>query len=234
MEVTSPTPLETAPAPLESRPRVGLSLFWRTFFLLALLLIGSIVAWLQTFRALEFEPRAVQTAQQIASLVNLSRAALVNSDSINRVSLIKTLADQEGVRILPREPKDTYATFSLGELDSRVMDELATRLGPGTIVAASVNKEPGLWVGFKIESDPYWMLLDRSRLTNVGGRTWLIWLITAAALSLTGAALIARLINRPLKQLSFAASRVRDGDFDASRLDEKAVTSEIREVNIGF
>ena len=49
-----------------------------------------------------------------------------------------------------------------------------------------------------------------------------------------GARVIARLINRPLKQLSFAASRVRDGDFDASRLDEKAVTSEIREVNIGF
>jgi two-component system osmolarity sensor histidine kinase EnvZ len=234
IDITSPAPLETAPAPLELRPRVGLSLFWRTFFLLSLLLIGSIVAWLQTFRALEFEPRAVQTAQQIASLVNLSRAALVHSDSINRVSLIKTLADQEGVRILPREPKDTYMTFSTGELDTRVMDELATRLGPGTVLAASVNNEPGLWVGFKIDSDPYWMLLDRSRLTNVGGRTWLIWLITAAALSLTGAALIARLINRPLKQLSFAASRVRDGDFDASRLDEKAVTSEIREVNIGF
>src|SRR5512140_1440760 len=235
MDVSRPAALETAPAPIEMRPpRVGLSLFWRTFFLLSLLLIGSIVAWLQTFRALEFEPRAVQTAQQIASLVNLSRAALVNSDSINRVSLIKTLADQEGVRILPREPKDTYAPFSLGEMDTRVMDELATRLGPGTIMAASMNGEPGLWVGFKIDTDSYWIQLDRARLTNVGGRTWLIWLITAAALSLTGAALIARLINRPLKQLSFAASRVRDGDFDASRLDEKAVTSEIREVNIGF
>jgi len=234
IDVTSPTPLETAPAPLDMRPRVGLSLFWRTFFLLSLLLIGSIVAWLQTFRALEFEPRAVQTAQQIASLVNLSRAALAHSDSIARVSLIKTLADQEGVRILPREPNDTYAAFSLGEMDTRVMDELATRLGPGTIMAASVNSAPGLWVGFKIDTDPYWIQLDRARLTNVGGRTWLIWLITAAALSLTGAALIARLINRPLKQLSFAASRVRDGDFDASRLDEKAVTSEIREVNIGF
>ncbi|WP_414708346.1 sensor histidine kinase [Ramlibacter sp.] len=232
---TGPAPLETAPAPLEMRPpRVGLSLFWRTFFLLSLLLIGSIVAWLQTFRALEFEPRAVQTAQQIASLVNLSRAALVHSDSINRVSLIKTLADQEGVRIVPREPTDRYASFGAGELDSRVMDELLTRLGPGTVVAASVNGEPGLWVGFRIDADQYWMLLDRSRITSVGGRTWLIWLITAAGLSLAGAALIARLINRPLKQLSFAASRVRDGDFDASRLDEKAVTSEIREVNIGF
>src|SRR5512133_2903061 len=133
------------------RPRLGLSLFWRTFFLLSLLLIGSIVAWLQTFRALEFEPRAVQTAQQIASLVNLSRAALVHSDSIARVSLIKTLADQEGVRIVPREPNDRFTPFSEGELDARVMEELLTRLGPGTVMAASVNKEPGLWVGFKIE-----------------------------------------------------------------------------------
>ena len=110
----------------------------------------------------------------------------------------------------------------------------SSRLGPGTLMAASVNGEEGLWIGFKIENDQYWMLLDRARFTRVGGKTWLIWLITAAGLSLAGAALIARLINRPLKQLSFAASRVRDGDFDASRLDEKAVTSEIREVNIGF
>lgn len=234
MDVTGPAPLETAPAPLDMRPRVGLSLFWRTFFLLSLLLVGSIVAWLQTFRALEFEPRAVQTSQQIATLVNLSRAALMHSDAIARVSLIKTLAEQEGVRIVPREPTDRYATFVAGELDERVMEELLTRLGRGTVIAASVNGEPGLWIGFKIEQDQYWMLLDRARLAAVGGRTWLIWLITAAGLSLAGAAVIARLINRPLKQLSFAASRVRDGDFDASRLDEKVATSEIREVNIGF
>ena len=58
---------------------------------------------MQTLRALGLN-RALQTAQQIASLVNLSRAALVHSDGIARVSLIKTMADQEGVRILPREP----------------------------------------------------------------------------------------------------------------------------------
>ena len=234
LEATSPAPLETAPAPLEMRPRLGLSLFWRTFFLLSLLLVGSIVAWLQTFRALEFEPRAVQTAQQIASLVNLSRAALVHADPIARVSLIKTLADQEGVRILPREPKDKFASLAGSAMDRRIVDEMVSGLGSGTVMASSVNGDEGLWIGFKIDKDDYWMLMDRTRFSQVGGRTWLVWLITAAALSLAGAAVIARLINRPLKQLSFAASRVRDGDFDASRLDEKAVTSEIREVNIGF
>ena len=225
---------ETAPAPLELRPRVGLSLFWRTFLFLSVLLVGSVIAWLQTFRALEFEPRAVQSARQLASLVNLSRAALKYSDSITRVWLIKTLADEEGVRISPREPGDKYQLFVNDPFGQRIGDELTSRMGKGTVVAKSVNGVAGVWVGFNIDGDSYWLLTDPSRLGPLQSGTWLIWLITAAILSLVGAALIARLINRPLKQLSFAASRMRDGDFDASRLDEKVATSEIREVNIGF
>ena len=227
-------PLETMPAGLESRRRLGLSLFWRTFFLLAVLLLGSIAAWLQTLRALELEPRAIQTAQQIASLVNLSRAALIHSDAIARVSLIKTMTEQEGVRIFPREPTDQFEAFETDALSRRIALDLKTRLGPGTVVANSVNNEDGLWVGFTIEDDSYWMLTDRARFTPAGGRTWMIWLITAGVLSLAGAALIARLINSPLKQLSFAAGRVRDGDLSIGHLDEFVSTSEIREVNIGF
>lgn len=234
MDITSPAPLETAPAPLELRPRRGLSLFWRTFFFLSLLLFGSIVAWLQTFRSLESEPRAIQSAQQLASLVNLSRAALRYSDAIARVSLIKTLADEERVRITMREPKDRFEIFESDDLGERITEELKARLGASTVVASSVNGEKGLWVGFTIDRDSFWLLTDLSRVGPSRGSTWVIWLITAAVLSLAGAAFIARLINRPLKQLSFAASRMRDGDFDASLLDEKAATSEIREVNIGF
>ncbi|MDD5325723.1 MAG: ATP-binding protein [Polaromonas sp.] len=234
MDISNPPPLETAPAPIEMRPRRGFSLFWRTFFFLALLLLGSIVAWLQTFRALESEPRAIQSAQQLASLVNLSRAALRYSDSIARVSLIKTLADEEQVRITPREPKDKFEAFESDQFDERIAQELKDRLGAGTVIASTVNGQKGLWVGFTIDGDSYWLRTDPSRAGPSRGSTWLIWLITAAALSLAGAALIARLINRPLKNLSFAASRMRDGDFDASRLDEKVATSEIREVNIGF
>ncbi|MES2510327.1 MAG: ATP-binding protein [Pseudomonadota bacterium] len=234
MTITGPAPLETAPAPLEMRPRRGLSLFWRTFFFLALLLFGSIVAWLQTFRSLESEPRAIQSAQQLASLVNLSRAALRYSDAIARVSLIKTLADEERVRITMHEPRDRFEVFESDDLGERISEELKARLGSSTIVASSVNGEKGLWVGFTIDKDAFWLLTDLSRVGPSRGSTWVIWLVTAAVLSLAGAAFIARLINRPLKQLSFAASRMRDGDFDASLLDEKASTSEIREVNIGF
>ncbi|MBS0465801.1 MAG: HAMP domain-containing protein [Proteobacteria bacterium] len=233
-DATSPAPLEASTLRQPPRSRVGLNLFWRTFFLLGLLLVGCMLAWLQTLRALELEPRTLQSAQQIASLVNLSRAALIHSDAIARVSLLKTMADQEGVRILPREPGDKFELLTGSPLGLRLTEELTRRLGPDTIVASNVNGENGLWVGFTINDDPNWLLMDRSRLTTAGGKTWLIWLIIVGALSLAGAAIIARLINRPLKQLSDAANRVRDGDFGAGALDEEAVTSEIREVNIGF
>lgn len=216
------------------KKRQGLSLFWRTFLFLTLLLLGCLGAWLQTLRALEFEPRALQSAQQLASLVNLSRAALVHADAIARISLVKTLADEESVRIAPRVANDTHLPFDADPLSRRISEQLQKQMGPETLVAREVNGFPGLWVGFQIGEDPYWLLTDPERIGAVHSTTWLVWLGIAGGLSLAGAALIAGLINRPLKQLSFAASKVREGDFGASRLDEKVNTSEIREVNIGF
>ena len=236
-----PGPTNTAPAELDNAgdagtplPRRGISLFWRTFILLGALLIVSIVAWLQALRTFEQEPRARQTAQQIASLVNLSRAALVHADAIARVSLIKTMTEQEGVRIVPREPDDSFQAFGADKLARLTTEELVRHLGPETVVANGVNGEAGLWVGFTIEDDGYWMRTDLARLNPPAGTTWIIWLVVATALSLAGAALIARLVNRPLKNLSFAASRVRQGDFGGSALNETTTTGEIRQVNIEF
>lgn len=212
----------------------GLSLFWRTFVLLALLLLGSVLAWTRTLSELESEPRAIQTARQIASLVNMSRAAVMHSDGITQVALFKTMKDQESVVIKPREPNDEVEAFSHDKPNRYIEEELKERLGPNTPVAKSVNGVPGLWIGFDINKDHFWLQTDLSRFDQPKAKTWLVWLSTAALLSLLGAAWIAGLINRPLKDLSFAARRVREGDFEASRLDESVATSEIRAVNIGF
>ena len=213
--------------------QVALSLFWRTFFLLAVLLVGGVFAWLQTFRALEFEPRAVQAAQQIASLVNLSRAALRQADGINRVALVKTMSNQEAVRILPREPGDRWAPFETDRFSRAIGHELRSNLGPGTLVANNVNGVDGLWVGFSIEKDPYWLQADQTRVHPMAGSTWLLWVSISLLATVLGSAAVARLINQPLRDLSFAASRIRDGEYE-SRLDENTLTSEIREVNMGF
>ena len=215
------------------RQTVGLSLFSRTFFLLALLLAGGIFAWVQTLRALELEPRAVQAAQQIASLVNLSRAALRYSDSINRVAVVKTMTDQESMRVLPREPGDRWEPFEVDRFTRRVGAELRSRLEADTVVARAVNGQSGLWVGFNIEREPYWLQADATRVVPLTPGTWFVWVGIALLATLVGSVSIARLINQPLRDLSFAASRIREGEFD-SVLDENTLTSEIREVNMGF
>jgi len=231
---TAPIAPDEVTASPTAGPWVKLSLFWRTFILLALLIFFSSVAWLQMFKTQEYEPRILRNAHQIATVVNLTKTALKNSDEIARLSLIKMLADEEDVRIELREPTDRIVAFTDSGMDSRLVDEMVKRLGPGTIVASSVNDEEGLWIGFAIARDSYWLQMDPSRLKPLGGSAWLMWLSFTTALSLVGAAIMAGLINRPLKRLSYAASRVREGHFHGAPLDEGAATSEIREVNIGF
>jgi two-component system osmolarity sensor histidine kinase EnvZ len=213
--------------------QVALSLFWRTFFLIALLLTSGVFAWTQTFRALEFEPRATQQAQQIGSLVKLARAALMSSDGINRVTLIKSISNQESLKLAPREPGDKWEPYEIDRVSRAIGHELRGDLGPDTLVASSVNGAPGLWVGFSIEKDPFWLQADPTRATPVMWSTLVLWVSMALLATVLGSAAIARLINQPLKELSFAASRIREGEFD-SRLDENTLTSEIRQVNMGF
>lgn len=215
------------------RPALSLNLFWRTFVLLALLLTGGVAAWVQTLRQLEFEPRVAQAAQQLASLVNLSRAALQYSDGINRIAVIKTMSEREAVRILPRSKDDRWEPLETDRFTRQVGAELKSRLGDDTLLARSVNDEPALWIGFTIEQDPYWLQADYARVEPLTPSTWIVWVSIALLFSVLGAAVIASLINKPLKNLSFAASRIREGEYD-SRLDESNITTEIRAVNIGF
>ena len=216
-----------------ANPSVGFSLFWRTFFLLALLLAGGVYAWVQTLNALELEPRAVQQAQQTAGLVSLARAALIPADGINRVTLLKSMARPDAIRVTPREPSDKWHSFEVDRFSRHLASELKRVLGPDTVVARMVNNQSGLWVGFSIEQDQYWLQVNSQHPASVAGSTWFAWMGIAFLATLVGSVAIASLINQPLKLLSFAASRIREGDLD-SRLDENTLTSEIREVNRGF
>ena len=209
-------------------------MFWRTFILLSVLMLCSTLVWLLMFRTQEYEPRVLRNAHQIATVVNLTRNALIHTDSIARVSLLKSLDDEEEVKLVVREPGDRFQPFGESSLEVRLAQALIERLGSDTVVASSVNGDQGLWVGFQIERDSYWLQMNPERMRPLSNAAWLVWLALAVALSLLGALAITARINRPLKLLSLAAGRVREGRYRDTALDEEVNTPEIREVNAGF
>ena len=77
------------------------SLLWRTFALITLLLIASLIAWIAILDKSESEPRARAIAQQVASIVNLTRAAIVTAAPEKRLELLRYLSQQEGTRVYP-------------------------------------------------------------------------------------------------------------------------------------
>ncbi|MDO8458620.1 MAG: ATP-binding protein [Burkholderiaceae bacterium] len=210
------------------------SLFWRTFVMLVLLLLTSSVAWLLTFRTLETESRAMQSARQISSAVNLTRSSLVHADAIYRTALIKNISDQEGLHIRPREITDKVVPYIQDQHRLLLQQELQKKLGANTVISGQVNGETGLWVSFSIQGDEYWLQTEPDRFEPVSSQAWLYWVAVAIGLSMLGAAVIARLINRPLKLLSQAANQVRVGNFAGARLDETVLTTEIHNVYRGF
>ncbi|MFO1228674.1 ATP-binding protein [Roseateles sp.] len=214
------------------RPHLALNLFWRTFALLAVLLAGTVLAWQQTFKALEEEPRALEAAQQLAGLVNLGQVALERSDPINRVAVIKSLARNDTVQVRVATPTDRWLNYEVSAFGKQLGSELRARLGPATVLARSVNDTPGLWVRFVVGEDAFWLQTSPATLSTAISSNWW-WALFALVATVLGSVLIARLINQPLRELSVAASRIREGEYD-SRLDETTLTSEIREVNMGF
>jgi len=75
------------------------TLFWRSFLLIAALIVVSVLASFQIQRVYEREPRARELAQQTVSIVNLTRAALVNADPVLRRNLLIELNEREGIRL---------------------------------------------------------------------------------------------------------------------------------------
>ncbi|UCE31814.1 MAG: HAMP domain-containing protein [Burkholderiales bacterium] len=212
--------------------RPGVSLFWRTFLLIALLIAVSLGAWFQSLRVFERTPRALQLAWQVASVVNLTRAALVSSQADRRLALLEDLAREEGVRVFVLEPGDSVEPLRRGEFVRTLEDRLRELLGAGTTVAARVNGEPGLWVSFEIDGDAYWLAMDRRRLERQLGPNWLGWAVAAVLLSLAGALLVSRLVNRPLTRLSEAIDALSRGERPAP-LPESG-PSELAELNRRF
>jgi len=202
------------------------SLLWRTFLLIALLMVLSVAAWFAIFSTYEREPRARQLAQTLVSVANLTRAALISARPEARRELLRELSDREGIRIYPADAADRIAPLPERPFLRRVEELVREQLGPTTRLSLERDGERALFVNFRIDDNDdgdYWLALPRERIERVFPQSWLGWAVAALLLSLFGAWMIVFRITRPLQALQQAARKVGAGGTPA-RLDESGPT----------
>lgn len=187
------------------------SLLWRTFLLIAILILLSVFAWFSILVRSEREPRARVLAQMVESIVNITRTALVTADPAKRRQLLLELNEREGIRIYPAEEEDQLAPLPDDVAVRLLAAELIQRLGPDTRIAYELNGEKAFWVTFNIEGDDYWIALPRERLERRSRLQWLGAGLGVLALALIGAYLIVFRVTRPLKALTNAATEIGGG-----------------------
>ncbi|MDP1735742.1 MAG: ATP-binding protein [Sulfuritalea sp.] len=202
------------------------TLLWRTFLLVALLMLLSVAAWFFIFTTYEREPRARQLAQTLVSVANLTRAALISARPEARRDLLRELSDREGIHIYPADAADRVEDLPNRAFLRRVEELVREQLGPRTRLTLEREGERALFVNFRIDDSDegdYWLALPRERIDRVIPLSWLGWGVAALLLSLLGAWFIVFRITRPLKALQQAARKVGAGET-ADRLDEGGPT----------
>ncbi|MBL8503908.1 MAG: HAMP domain-containing protein [Rhodocyclaceae bacterium] len=210
------------------------SLLWRTFLLIAALMIVAVLAWAAIFARAEREPRAHQLAQMVVSVVNLTRSALVSAQPEKRRALLLELSDREGIRVYPAEEDDRLEPLPpRAALLQLVAGEVRRQLGADTRIALAREGESGFWVSFRLDGDDeYWVMLPRERVERGYPLQWLGWGVAVLLLALAGAYLVMFRVTRPLKALAAAARDIGRGRRPAPLAE--AGPDEVRSVSHAF
>ncbi len=212
------------------------SLLWRTFFLIALVIVLSISVWFLIFERMEREPRAQQLGQMLVSVVNLTRAALINADPLLRIALLRDLSEQEGIRVYPAEASDRVAPIPDSRMFEVVEATLKRELGPRTRLVGQREGVKGIWVSFQIDPDDpenqFWVMLPRDRFQHVRTLEWLGWTAAAGLLALIAAFMIVRHMAQPLAAIANVARQVGRGELPPPLTETGP--EEFREVSRAF
>lgn len=205
------------------KPRVHFSLFGRAFIIITAFMMLSLSVWgIVVINALE-EHRANQLAERATSALNISQKSIQYAAKESRSALIIQLATPGDTQVFPREQSDPYMPLGESRFES-LLEERISQLVPTTdiILASELNDERGLWVGFKVDDEHYWLLVRYlhdlyPNLINEG----FSWLIITLAIALFGAAISVRMLTQPLKQLAIASKQLAHGENPAPLATDK-------------
>lgn len=191
-----------------------LSLFWRTFALITLLLTISLGVWYQLYRSFERMPHTRKVVSELVSVINLASSALASGSPDARESLLQAMSGNQGVRIAPQDPGQPIEPWPEQALGERVEKLLGDALQQPAVVASRVNGVYALWVGFKVGDEGFWLVTDPAKLEEKRPASWMEVTVMGIAilLAMIGALLISRLVNRPLSNLARSMDRLSRGE----------------------
>ncbi|MDD4977482.1 MAG: ATP-binding protein [Gallionella sp.] len=189
-----------------------LSLLSRAFLLIVVLILLSLYASLSIFRHVQEKPRVQQMAQLVATVVNLTRAAVLSAAPEWRGALLEELAEAEGLEVQMAEASDVLEPLPDHPPELQMMAaQVRERLGAGTRFAAERNGVAAMWVSFFIGEEEFWIAVPSERMQHPLSHQLLMWGGVVLLLALIGAYLIARQVVRPLQRLALAAQVLGKG-----------------------
>ena len=209
-------------------------LFLRTFLLIALLLFLAVAVWAQIVRHVSDEAAARTNAQAVSEIILLSRSAFMHTDEVEHPALLAEVNQDGLLRIRAAHADDQTSSAPKDLLSRLIQKSLSAGQIDGLTFAGSLNGEVGLWIRYQVGSNAYWVAVKQSEASGMDMHSIAAWVSVALVLSLLGAALIARELNRHYVQIVEALRMVRQGNFRASRLNESSKFEGVREVNSVF
>jgi two-component system osmolarity sensor histidine kinase EnvZ len=209
------------------------SLFGRLVLLLVTVVALAVLTSIVMFRHDRSELLVRQFSDTKLTQLQALRAALESAEGPHRRETLQRLNREYEVRIVPEDERPNIGQPALGPMFADLEGRLRANLGPDTEVRVAprlrlllvrVNAGGvGYWVGFPMP--------ERPEAPDVPSRA-LTWTLVVLALLLAAAYVFARILARPLRELTSAVDRVGRGETPPP-LPESG-PSEIAAVNRGF
>lgn len=213
------------------------SLFGRNLLLIVGLILVSEIAIIAVFRQIVQEPRTKLLIDFAQTHVAAMRSALDHMTPAQRALFMAQFNAGQTNRVLQTEvhpASQTPATFVTPKrlVVRRFIQRLAERLGTSYQLGWQDMPEQRLWIGTRIDEFDFWFGLQATVFAGTTTPFSLLAAIAAGLLSLFGAYLIQRRINRPLHALATAAEHVGQGERKPLNLE--SAPTEIAQVAASF
>jgi len=209
------------------------SLFGRLVLLLVTVVALAVLTSIVMFRHDRSELLVRQFSDTKLTQLQALRAALESAEGPHRRETLQRLNREYEVRIVPEDERPNIGQPALGPMFADLEGRLRANLGPDTEVRIAPRLRlllvrvhaggVGYWVGFPMP--------DRPEAPDVPSRA-LTWTLVVLALLLAAAYVFARILARPLRELTSAVDRVGRGETPP--LLPESGPSEIAAVNRGF